>query len=157
MQTVLDGIPTGPDVDKLWPRFSSLPEGGEVTKQEVAQLLSMSLDKDATRINTVMGALRRRFFRERHIALATVRGVGWKHPTGREQLGMGVSKLRSGVRQIGRGVRVTAAVNNERLPDKIDQGKRDHLVMQFKLMHELGKTTRRNCELRLGKPEVNPR
>lgn len=154
LQQVMNGKPTAQEVDKAYRAVRVKSAGDIITHGDLETL--WGVQRHEHRYRTLVLALRKRMLREQQVSLLSERGVGYRYPTGFEQVRSGVRTIRNGVKRIGKGTTVTMIVSDARLPDAKERGSRDFVVQQAKLLHTLAMTQRRTLELTVGKPEVNP-
>lgn len=154
-QKIMNGRPTAPHVDKIFARVKEMKEGEVITHLELTKIIGE--DKDTQRYRTIVAAAKRRVFRELNIELKSVAGEGYRNPIGFDQLRSGVGTIASGVRRIGRGVKVGAVISDDRLPNPNHRAARDRIVMQGNYLQQIAKTKRKELQLTIGQPEHLPR
>lgn len=153
---LMDGRPRGRQVDLLVEQWGAMREGQIISHEEIEKLIGETRVKNSARYFGIIGSARKRFLHEQGIRMATEVGVGYKMPTGFEQLRTGTGQVGRAVRRIGQGYATVAAVQDNRLPDPKHRLARDHIVTQARLLHELGRAHRKAMNLTIGKPETAP-
>ncbi len=154
IQSIMQGRPTAREVQAIVALFET-KRAGDLLPHEVLETLARA-EPGSARYRTVIGAARRRILREHGVELMTVRGLGYKVPTGDEQLRQSAGHLRRGVKRIGYGARVADAIADHRL-DTQGRARRDHIVQRIAYLAAMGKVERKELEMELGKTETLPR
>ncbi len=152
--TVMNGKPTGPQVQKLFDHVKQTKAGDTITHETIETMFGET--RKTSRYRTLIGAAKRRILRELHIDLRAVPSVGYEHPEGWTQVGQGIARVRRGTKSIVRGVQVTAIVSDERLPEPKHRAARDFIVSKARYLAELAKAEKKTIELAIGRPEVLP-
>lgn len=155
LATLINGRPTRAQADKVFERVKSMADGDTISHGDVEAV--MGEKKGTFRYATVLTAARKRIQRELGVHLAAERGVGYRRCTGIEQIRHGVGSIGRGVRNIHKGVTMTAAVTDDRLPDGTHRKQRDFIVQQAQTLAEVARHQKKTMSLTLGKPELLPK
>lgn len=154
MQTVLNGKPTKPFVDKIMDRVRLMKAGDVLSHIELEVVVGE--DRKSDRYRSVIGAVKRVLLRELSIDLLSVRGTGYQIPTGFEQVRSGVGRVRSGCRRIARGVKVVAVVDDKRLASQAERSARDHVLMTARHLQAISASQKKTLDVTIGKPGMLP-
>ena len=152
---VLHGRPTQRQAERLVNHVVAMGVDQIVTHEQIEALIGVERATEVARYQTVLGAAKKRLLREHGIELISVRGTGFRYPTGDAQIRSSVGHIRRGVKKIGHGVKVGGQVADKRLTVQGCE-MRDHIVGQAKYLFELGRTQRKALELTVGKTDTNP-
>ncbi len=155
IQNVMHGISRTPLIEKVKAVFMQEGEQGTVYAHERLEQ-ALGFPRTDPRYYGVVSAARRQFLRETGISLVCERGVGYRYPTGHQQLRQGVNGIRRGARTIYRGFKVVDAVADHRLPVAKDREIRDQLRMKANHLMLVARTERKAMELTIGRPEPKP-
>lgn len=155
IQTIMNGRPRGPQVEKIVARVRAMAEGELLTHDELQALVGETAR--SSRYRSVVAAAKRRCLDELGAALVAEMGTGYRKAKGYDQLRHGVGTVRRGVRAIGRGVKVAAVVADDRLPDARLRDARDHIVRQATMLRLAAQQAGRELALAVGTPERIPR
>lgn len=154
LQTVLNGRPTKPLVDRILGRVKGMNEGDVLPHTDIEAMVGEA--RGSCRYWTVVDAAKRRSLNELGVDLESVPGVGYRKVSGFDQVKNGVGKIGRGVRAIGRGVKVVAVVSDERLPDARHRDARDHVVRQATLLRQMAQQSGRQLSSAVVNPERLP-
>ncbi len=154
LTTVMNGKPTGPQVQKLLDHVKLTKAGDIITYETIESLWGEA--RKSTRFRTLIGTAKRRILRELGLDLHAVAGVGYEHPAGWTQIRQGVARVRRGTKSIVRGVQVSAVVSDDRLPEPKHRAARDFIVSKARYLAEVAKAEKKSIQLVIGRPEVLP-
>ena len=113
MTTIVRGIPTAPDVEKLVGAFPSLKEGDVVTYSDIENIIEK--EKGTNRFNSVTFAWRKRLFRESNLVLDSIPNEGYKVLPPSERVGFSGRKFVGGLRTMGRAAAVAGMTERNKL------------------------------------------
>ena len=151
---LMNGKPTGPQVQKFFDHIKGTTAGDIITHETIEALFGVV--RGTTRYRTLVSTAKRRVFRELLLALRAVPGIGYEHPEGYTQLRQSVSGMRSGVKKLARSVQVAAVITDERLPEASQRSARDFIVNKARYLAAMAKVEKKSIELAIGRPEVLP-
>lgn len=137
-----DGLPTGPDVERLDAAYQKLEEGDEISYQDIGEKIR---EKPRTgRFRTVTDAWRIKLRKDRNLVLKPMNGEFFRVMVPRERVEFVHGQLCGARRKIARAVSHSADIPIERLTDK---EKERHFLLQRNLAHNLLVMTQSQKEL----------
>lgn len=107
------GVPTDIDVEKLNKTFVDLNAGDIVTYMQLEQCLGMS--RELNRFRTIVGAWRRKLFRERNVFLGTVKNEGYRVCDASARVEQAAKGLTSARRKMSKAAAVAATTPTDGL------------------------------------------
>lgn len=119
------GVPTAPDVRRLRDKFGVPDEGKLITYESLEETLGYK--RDSVRFRTVVYAWRRALESEHSALMEAVPSKGLVRMTPDERVEHSDGKKKSGLRAIGRAVRIVAFTDRARLTPE-NQHLADHLT-----------------------------
>ena len=112
----LGGVPTKPDVDKLREAFGVPKEGALISWDDIEK--ASGLKRRTHRFNTVVASWRRGLDREHNVVMGAEAGKGLICLPPNERVQTSAGKVRSGLRMVGRGARISMATDRSRLSEE---------------------------------------
>lgn len=135
---IVKGLPTGPDVRKLMDTIDLAPDV-VVSHERIADLISAKHGSD--RYCVVVGAWKRRVFREHGLQIASERGVGYRVLTASGAISAAVNDFGRATKKIGRTAVHVAAIDGRQLPDA-ERHRLDHVRREIHMAAAAAKATR---------------
>lgn len=120
----LGGVPTKPDVDKLREAFGVPAEGTLLPWKSIES--ACGLKRGTHRFTTVVVAWRKALDREHNVILGPCQGKGLVCLPPNERVQLSAGKVKSGVRMVGRGARISATSDRSRMSPE-SQATADHI------------------------------
>lgn len=148
--TIIQGRPTRPQVEKLMTRWGDIKRGDSITKKEIADVIGE--EADSSRWRGVVNAWRGRILRERGIMLAAVSGVGFRATLPDEQVRVGAGKIRCAARMVYRGAAIVERVPPNELGEEARR-QREFVLTRSRAALDSVRATSREIELAL--PRAN--
>jgi hypothetical protein len=119
-----NGVPTGPDVDKLIARFGIPEIGSVISHADIAATLNAPT---RNRLSSVVTAWRRRLDIQHNLLLVAVRGTGYEICTNSKRVQHSTDCYKSGLKRVRRAVEVAVRTDSLGLrPEEVRV--RDHIV-----------------------------
>jgi len=115
IEQIVKGLPTGPDVRRLIESIELTPDA-VIPHERIAELISAKHDSDRYRV--VVGAWKRRVFRERGLQIASERGIGYRVLTASGAVSVAVTDFGRATKKISRTAVHVAAIDSRQLPDE---------------------------------------
>lgn len=123
--SIVNGIPTAPDVKKLTDKFNSLAVGDFISYKNIEQTIGAL--HGTGRWATVVTAWRKQLFRELNIILIPEPGKGFKVANPEERVHLSSSRFTSGMRKVKFSKTVAATTPAEELTPELARA-RTHLI-----------------------------
>lgn len=127
------GMPVDPDVRRLMDAFPDIEEGQVISNDDIAEVIGV--DYGSNRFRTVRDNWIKRVESVRRYLLAPVRGQGVERLPENRRMDHAASKVRRGIRGIGRGAAAHARVERSLL-NAAEQKTYDHRSMVIGRMSE---------------------
>jgi hypothetical protein len=157
IQSITQGRPTKPQVDKFIELFKSHKEGDVISHEEIEDAVGVKRKSDPSRYRTIVAASMKRILCEYGVKLSAVGcGQGYKYPTGTEQLSVSGRMLRSHVRGTCKAINVAAVIADARLDDK-GKASRDFYVCRGRELAEIARRESSRMRLSCGTTPVLPK
>lgn len=138
IEQIVKGIPTGPDVRKLIEALELAPDA-VIPHERISGLISAEHGGDRYRV--VVGAWRRRVFRELGIQIASERGIGYRVLTASGAVSAAVNDFGRAAKKIGQTAVHVAAIDSRQLPEQ-ERPRLDHVRREIHMAAAAAKATR---------------
>lgn len=153
ISSIVNGVPTKFDVDKLDKRWPELKPHDRISYAELEQVLE--IDRSNQRWYTVMGAWRKRL-RSRNIHLKTIRGEGYEVADGATRLNEVASWYGQARRRYRRGLHLAATTADDGLTDHQRRVK-DHQITYGAALESVARTHDKSLPGKAGAVRPLPR
>lgn len=135
---IVKGLPTGPDVRRLIENVKLAPDA-VISHERIADLISAM--PGSGRYRVVVGAWRRRVFREHGLQIASERGVGYRVLTASGAVSVAVNDFGRAAKKISRTAVHVAAIDSRQLADE-EKPRLDHVRREIHMAAAAAKATR---------------
>jgi hypothetical protein len=119
------GVPTGPDVDKLFDKIGIPAVGTVIPYASVSAVIGC--ERDSSRFQSVVKAWRKRLFNAHNLILDTVANTGFVVLGNSQRVAFSANRFKQGLRRIRRSASIAAKTDSAGLaPEEVRA--RDHIV-----------------------------